>query len=183
MKWFVTSDLHFGHSNIIRYCNRPQLQKSDLKEDRNWINKDIAHERAKEMDSYLIDSWNSVVGDNDMVIIVGDFCLCRTPKVIQSYLDKLNGKKILVLGNHDYLSTKDYISTGFQIVTTAFFYPDINGAVCVHDPTERLVDPDRLFLTGHVHNLWKEQGNAINVGVDVRDFKPVLVDTLIERSN
>ena len=51
--WF-TSDLHFGHQNIIKFCNRP------------W-------ETVEEMDKALIENWNSVVGENDIVFDLGDF--------------------------------------------------------------------------------------------------------------
>ena len=57
--WF-TSDLHLGHGNIIKYCNRPF--------------KDIEH-----MNRALIDNWNSRVKLNDVVFHVGDFCFKNSP--------------------------------------------------------------------------------------------------------
>ena len=91
---FVTSDTHFSHVNIIKYCNRPYAS-------------------VEEMNNALIDNWNSVVKNDDLVIHLGDFALGRTIQDIKKHLDKLNGNKILILGNHDSLSQDDYIKCGF----------------------------------------------------------------------
>lgn len=79
MKTFVTADLHFGHGNIIKHCERP-------------------FENRQAMDKALIDNWNSVVGPHDRVIVVGDFAW-KSPEF---YLSTLNGSKILIKGNHDF---------------------------------------------------------------------------------
>lgn len=80
--WF-TSDLHFGHRNVIRFCNRP-------------------FENEKEMGEKLIDNWNSVVGDNDIVFVLGDTFWFNDSRSIKKTLSQLNGKTIYMLpGNHD----------------------------------------------------------------------------------
>ena len=53
---FFTSDTHFNHTNIIRFCNRPF--------------KDVTH-----MNETIIANWNSVVGPDDIIFHLGDFCL------------------------------------------------------------------------------------------------------------
>ena len=53
---FFTSDTHFNHANIIRFCNRPF--------------KDVSH-----MNEAIISNWNRVVGPEDIVFHLGDFCL------------------------------------------------------------------------------------------------------------
>lgn len=80
--WF-TSDLHFYHENIIKYCNRP-------------------FKNALEMNDVLIQNWNSCVKPDDDIIIGGDFIHTGNLQLIRSLLDKLNGDKWLVYGNHDY---------------------------------------------------------------------------------
>lgn len=78
---FFTSDLHFGHKNIIKFCNRP------------WKTTD-------EMDEALVENWNSVVGDNDIVFDLGDFAFATNGRW-KELIQRLNGKHYLILGNHD----------------------------------------------------------------------------------
>ena len=78
--WF-TSDLHFGHRNIIKYCNRP------------W-------NTVEEMDEALIHNWNSVVGKNDIVFDLGDFAFASNQRW-RELVSGLNGKHYLILGNHN----------------------------------------------------------------------------------
>lgn len=78
--WF-TSDLHFNHANIIKFCNRP------------W-------KTTEEMDEALISNWNSVVKPNDLIFDLGDFAFADRDKWIK-LLEQLNGKHYLILGNHD----------------------------------------------------------------------------------
>lgn len=80
MKYF-TSDLHFGHKNIIKYEDRP-------------------FSSVEEMDEFLIYKWNSKVGKNDEVYILGDFGFVSGTRA-NELLDRLNGKKFLIKGNHD----------------------------------------------------------------------------------
>ena len=78
--WF-TSDLHFGHRNIIKYCNRL------------W-------NTVEEMDEALIHNWNSVVGKNDIGVDLGDFAFASNQRW-RELVSRLNGKHYLILGNHD----------------------------------------------------------------------------------
>lgn len=78
--WF-TSDLHFCHRNIMNYCNRP------------W-------KTVEEMNEALINNWNSVVKDDDIVFNLGDFAFASNSKW-KEILERLKGKHYLILGNHD----------------------------------------------------------------------------------
>jgi calcineurin-like phosphoesterase family protein len=80
-KVFYTSDLHFRHENIIKFCNRPFTN-------------------ADEMDAALIDKWNKKVALEDDVYIVGDY-MYRSRISISDYCKALNGHKHLIVGNHD----------------------------------------------------------------------------------
>ena len=71
---YYTSDLHLGHSNVIKHCNRPFAN-------------------ADEMDTVLIKNWNDKVSRNDIVYIVGDF-LFRAKRLAEEYLSELKGKNI-----------------------------------------------------------------------------------------
>lgn len=80
--WF-TSDLHFGHRNVIRFCERP-------------------FEDEKQMGLKLIEYWNDTVGDNDIVFVLGDTFWFNDSRNIKKVLSSLNGKNIYILpGNHD----------------------------------------------------------------------------------
>jgi calcineurin-like phosphoesterase family protein len=78
---FFTSDLHFGHKNIMKFCNRP------------W-------KTTEEMDEALIANWNSVVGEEDIVFDLGDFAFATNGRW-KELIQRLNGKHYLILGNHD----------------------------------------------------------------------------------
>lgn len=97
MSTFFTSDTHFGHRNIIKYCNRPfidgSLDKSDVK--RYLI---------KEMDAFLIAKWNSVVRPGDTVYHLGDFAYATTDEHVYDCMRQLNGSIHFIEGNHDALA-------------------------------------------------------------------------------
>jgi len=79
MRYFFTSDTHFGHKNILKYTNRP-------------------FKSVEEMDEELIRRWNATVTPDDTVIHLGDFSLKGN---VNKYLKQLNGNIIWIKGNHD----------------------------------------------------------------------------------
>ncbi len=83
-KVFVSSDLHFGHANIIRYCGRP-------------------FKSASQMNTELVRRWNSRVSREDTVYFLGDFAMGPSVDAdfIVAMLQSLNGKLFIVMGNHD----------------------------------------------------------------------------------
>ena len=80
-KVFFTSDTHFNHHNIIKYCNRPFTRTALMNEE-------------------LIKKWNSVVGKDDVIFHLGDFSMGTVTSVLD-ILPRLNGKKYLIVGNHE----------------------------------------------------------------------------------
>lgn len=81
-KIFLTSDLHVGHANILRFCNRPFLD-------------------IKDMSKGLIENWNRVVEETDIVFDLGDMFWWDSRHDIRKFIDKLNGVIYKVPGNHD----------------------------------------------------------------------------------
>ena len=77
---YFTSDHHFYHSNIIKYCNRPFATVEDMNEE-------------------MIKRWNEIVQPQDIVYYLGDFSLAKRP--VELFLPRLNGEKLLIMGNHD----------------------------------------------------------------------------------
>jgi calcineurin-like phosphoesterase family protein len=114
---FVIADTHFNDANIIRFCHRPFSSVAD-------------------MNSALIDNWNSVVEPCDTVWILGDFfkfeSLCDYPadefgRDVKDILHKLHGHKNLIKGNHDIKSDSFYTHhfdfySHYPILLNSFFY-------------------------------------------------------------
>lgn len=79
---FFISDTHFGHANIIRFCNRP-------------------FGTIEEMDEALVANWNGKVGGNDTVYFLGDLFFRASIDRVRDILGRLKGRKHLIIGNHD----------------------------------------------------------------------------------
>jgi calcineurin-like phosphoesterase family protein len=145
---FFTSDNHFCHKNIIKYCARPFTD-------------------IEGMNNAMIEKWNKVVGPNDLVYHLGDFGFLGV-SVGKAILSSLNGKKFLIIGNHD-SSHKKMVEMGFADVFKSHLW---NNWKLTHRPESGHV------LCGHVHNHWRRIENTINVGVDIWDFTPRTFDEL-----
>lgn len=96
-KVFFTSDTHFYHGNIIRFCNRP-FKDVDM------------------MNETIISNWNNTVGQDDIVFHLGDFCLGGSAEWTRM-LDRLNGRIYLIMGNHDLKNIRQFFC--FQAVRYA----------------------------------------------------------------
>ena len=159
---YVTSDLHFGHKNIIKYENRPF--------------KDI-----EEMDKKLIENWNKVISKTDKIYILGDFSWYKGEKT-NEILEQLNGIKILIKGNHDknFLDDKKFNKNLFEGIYDYLVIKD-NGIhyVLFHYPIAEFDGKNNgyIHLYGHIHssNLLLEGSlqHSYNVGVDRNNYYPV----------
>lgn len=156
MSYWFTADMHFGHENIIKYCNRP-------------------YKSVEEMDDKLIKNWNQLVKPDDYVIHVGDFASSYNKVDINSIISKLNGHIIFIKGNHDWDKLFKIEDMVFMIGKKAVY---IN-----HFPELALAEYN---IVGHVHNKWKSKiykdknsnRSIINVGVDVWNYRPISVETI-----
>lgn len=81
MAYFFSSDHHFGHRNIIRYCDRP-------------------FNSVPHMNDCLIRNWNETVGKDDIIYYLGDFGF-GSHQYLKEIMDNLNGNKVFIRGNHD----------------------------------------------------------------------------------
>lgn len=171
---YFTSDLHFGHANIIRHCDRP-------------------FDCVDEMDHALIKNWNSRVGESDTVYIVGDMFFYSS-SCIDSILQTLNGKKHLIIGNHDkqWMKRTD-LNRYFESVTPMLELKDNRRRFTLcHYPmmTWNNVGQGAFLIYGHIHNntadfywsLLKSMDNAFNAGVDINGFSPVTFEELVENN-
>jgi calcineurin-like phosphoesterase family protein len=140
------------------------------------------------MNSKLVKNWNSVVRSEDIVYILGDIAMIgkSQEEKLGQIIQKLRGTKILIMGNHDEMSQKQYIRIGFQQVV----YPYLEvkeGWYCYHDPAlaTAIGEKAKINLVGHVHDLFDiiPAKRMINVGVDIWDYKPISeeqINTIIE---
>ena len=155
-KIFIISDTHFGHENIIKYCNRPF--------------KDV-----KEMDETLIKNWNEVVSNKDTVLHLGDFGL-GNKEYIASIVNRLNGKKILILGNHDNWSEQTYRDMGFHIVSR---FPILWNDYYLLSHAPILLSDKLPFMCcyGHIHNseMYKDTINSRCFCVERTGYRPALL--------
>lgn len=166
MKRFVVADTHFGHRNIIEYENRP-------------------FSNVEEMDKYLIRSWNKIVDKEDLVYILGDFTLSRRKEIIKNLVNRLNGRKVLIMGNHDTRKPKDYVECGFE---TAIRKPIMvePGVMLMHEPFDdpTLIYDKYLYFFGHVHanhTLMDDYPNCMCVSVERIGYRPIDLDECIRK--
>lgn len=168
--WF-TSDLHLGHANVIKFCGRPYAS-------------------AEEMDRALIDGWNAVVGPNDDIWVLGDFCY-RAEKAAQTYLQRLAGRKHLIHGNHDSEQTR--MASGWASSQAyAEISVDHRRLVLFHYG-QRVWNGMRrnaIHLYGHSHGRLPgyklggqgdNPGGCLDVGVDCWGYRPVNVSEIVRR--
>jgi len=155
--FWVTADHHFGHDIMIEECGRP-------------------YKNGTLMDRGMVIKHNETVPKDGVTIIIGDLSLksAQYKHYLAQIIKKMNGDKILILGNHDVLKPFDYIELGFQSVHThlEIEYAGHELILC-HDPAVHILLGEKQFLLhGHLHDAHLNKINCINVGVDVNDFKP-----------
>ncbi len=172
MNYYI-SDTHFGHRNVIAFDGRPF---SDI----------------DEMDTTLIANWNSRVKADDDVWILGDFCF-KAEKDPSYYLKKLNGKKHLIIGNHDKETLiSEKACEHFVSMDKMLHIEDCNKHIVLcHFPIADWNGRYRgaYHIYGHIHNnntevydFMNKLGNAFNAGCMINNFVPVTLDELIKNN-
>ena len=165
---YYIGDTHFGDKRVMKLAARP-------------------YPSAEQMDSDIIRKWNARVKDNDTVYVLGDFAFDDDSAQI---IDKLNGRKILFLGNHDEVLSLKTLNK-FDSVKTIDTVDDCKRSVCLcHYPLLSYNNSvyGGYHVFGHIHNnpndrayhLQKQLENSFNCGADVVGFTPRTLDELIE---
>lgn len=161
MKEFLISDTHFGHGNIIKYDNRPFASTA-------------------EHDEKIIEGWNSVVSKDDLVYHLGDVCLCA-PARAENILSRLNGKIILIEGNHDKSGVlKPKLISRFESVHIYYeLHRFINETekvkiILMHYPLESWKTA-HIHFHGHSHGSTPKKPRRIDVGCHLAhmQYKPI----------
>lgn len=184
--WF-TSDLHFGHRNIIRYCDRPFP---------------LTDEGVADMDEAMVATWNAVVAADDEVWVLGVVAMGSLDRTLPR-VARLQGTKHLVAGNHDRCWSgrrssverwrRRYAELGFTTITEEETFDLLGHEVLLHHfpyrgdshdldrhLEHRPTDEGRWLLHGHVHDSWRQAGRQINVGIDAWGGRPVSAEVLAE---
>ena len=151
---FVISDTHFGHTNIL-----------------NFKQEDGSHVRnfscVEEMNEHMVERWNSVVSDSDIVYHLGDVYFGKG----YEHLYRLKGRKRLVLGNHDN-PKNEHILNNFQKIMVWRMFPEYNATLS-HIPLHSTsLHKTKYNVHGHVHRNSLPAPEYVNASVEVIDFTP-----------
>lgn len=170
---FFTSDTHFNHTNILRFCNRP------------WGS-------IEEHDQALIENWNSVIGPDDTVFHLGDFVFGGFPKW-KEIVEQLNGHIYLIRGNHDDKQMTSGIQNLFEdclyqariLVDGRTVYLNHFPFLCFgHGDPKTYGNNYSIQLFGHIHSGPKSTSEDVSrssilyptqydVGVDNNNYRPI----------
>lgn len=181
--FFLTSDTHYWHKNILQFCDRP------------W-------KTVEEMNEGLVENFNSMVTQHDTTFFLGDIFFCNQATA-REILTRLNGTKILIRGNHD-MSPSQMYRIGFDcVLESARIRVGKSHIMLSHYPYKRKpwnhlwrrltdskyrhklnfkkLEDDGLWLChGHTHSREQVRGRMIHVGVDAWNYKPVPITKISE---
>ena len=178
-KLFFTSDTHFGHTNILKYCNRPFTN-------------------IQEHDEEIVKRWNEVVPEDGIVFHLGDIGFC-SETYLKDILEKLNGKIYWIIGNHDWRRITKAIIPRFECITQQMVirigshnivYLNHFPFLCYSGSNKENV----YQLFGHVHSGPLSNGgfdisklvnlnkNQYDVGVDNNDFRPISWESIKKKT-
>lgn len=158
---YLTSDTHYSHANILKYCKRPF--------------KDIY-----EHDTMLVENFNSLVKQNDIVYHIGDFCL-GPPWAASDIYHRLNGTIHLIKGNHDRL--KNYKGLFYSVQDVLMLEIGKVSIWLSHYAHARWPHAHHgaLHCFGHSHGGFPGLGRSMDVGVDTNNYFPYHVDEVVKR--
>ncbi|MHB1711242.1 MAG: metallophosphoesterase, partial [Acidimicrobiales bacterium] len=170
---WITSDLHVGHANIIRYCSRP-------------------FSSVEEMNEAIVEEWNTTVRPADRVLVLGDVALGKITDSL-AVSARLSGHKVLLAGNHDRCAAfhgrksvgweeryrheggfaevhqgtmRIDLGSGHPSVLACHFPYVDDTADVMRFAEQRPVDAGEWIVHGHVHERWLQAGRQINVSLD-----------------
>lgn len=169
MKTWITSDLHWGHKNIMKFCPESRAR---FRDDLNYMNEQMVVE------------WNNLISSEDLVYILGDVAFLPAQKAAE-YMNRCNGTKILVEGNHDRKTLQD--ATFRNCFKEVHKYLDINyngtKVVMSHYPFLEWDQMHRgsVMLYGHLHGgiTGMEKYRMQDVGMDATGMIAVSLDDMI----
>ena len=195
MRYF-TSDTHYGHQNIIRFCDRPYIDVHHMNialvnraagmvnvGDELWHLGDVAL-------GYLNDTLTNLARIAvDVTLVAGNHDRChpyngaRGERFVEVYSERCRLSELILT------NTTLTLSNGVDVKVSHFpcTDPQLDGREDRHGKVIgekfapwRAVDDGSWLLCGHVHDSWRQRGRMINVGVDSWGGNPVGEDAIIE---
>jgi len=166
---YIISDTHFGHENIIKYCDRP-----------------------KDHDLIMYMNWIATIRNKSNILHLGDVMWYKndTPwedgKTLQEMVRSLPGKKFLIKGNHDKKSNEWWEGIGFEIMPQRTFFKHNDQIILfTHYPEDRLDIEWNVNIHGHIHNnsyaiLQRDGRTWINVSIEMMDYMPVKLRDILD---
>ncbi|MYM56978.1 metallophosphoesterase [Thalassovita mangrovi] len=164
--WF-TADPHFGHENVIRFCNRP-------------------FSSVEEMDAHILKAYQARVLLDDDLWILGDFTAGKTTnegrEKLRDLFSRIPGRRHLITGNHDRPWIRELPWDSVRDMADILI--DGQRLFLFHYPMITFPGARRgaLQLFGHVHNNWPGSRNSVNVGVDLWNFQPASLSEIKQRA-
>lgn len=159
MTIFVISDTHFHHANIIKYANRPFAS-------------------VEEMDEKIVENWNRVVTPQDKVYHLGDVYFAKRANRKFPILSRLNGKKRLIVGNHDDLKDP-VLHKYFQKIYLWRIFKEYNcllSHVPIHQDSIR---GGGINIHGHTHEKGSPKGPYKSACVELINYTPKPIEAFL----
>ena len=176
-KLYFTSDSHFSHFKICKYCQRP-------------------FDSRQQMNNALIANWNSVVPEDGIVVHCGDFMLPHKMGDVEykKIWDKLNFRTlILCRGNHDRIDCGTYVYGDKTVVVVDNAKVEVDGIEIIASHCPWTAYPADYQVFGHIHTLSNGTCNGVDndvnyrlretqydVGVDQNGYTPVSYNQLMD---
>lgn len=156
---YITSDFHFD-DKVTFFLSRNRFNS------------------IEEMNEKIIENYNAMVKPRDTCYILGDI---GKGKNLGIHISRLNGKKILIMGNHDLLTKEQYLEMGFdEVHEFPIFYNEY--VVLSHEPQK--IDTDYYInVHGHLHNSTLINPEYINVCIDLNFDKPINIEHILKKTS
>lgn len=161
---YVISDTHFGHKNIIQYCERP-------------------FENLDQMHTELVRRWNDTVRPNDIVYHLGDVSFGGRTFTTE-WCGQLNGRIVLVVGNHDRGKEPWFEALGWKVTDLHRIKWYGKSIILTHYPFESFRED--YHFHGHTHGKVNKKAGRLDVGVDSMvqwNYRPIFLQDAMSVSN
>jgi len=151
MKYYVISDTHFNHDEIIGYCNRPENHELQLYQGMQSISED------------------------GILIHLGDICIGNDEEVHENFIKTILRRKILVMGNHDSKSASWYLEHGWDFVCDSFKLKYCGKVICFSHKPQPWDGDWEINIHGHLHNLGHRENEYKDLKQWHRLYSPELM--------